>query len=995
MTAVNATVRLQFHRNFTLDDAVPLVAYFHRLGITHIYASPLLKARAGSMHGYDVVDPTCINPELGGEAALERLVAELRLHRMGLIVDIVCNHMAVGRDDNPWWQNVLQWGLKSPYARFFDIQWNSPDPLLKGQLLLPFLSDGYGEVLAAGKITLQFDAKTGEFFAQHYDHRFPINPPSYGHILRNAGDASLDSLIRLFEGLETVDEDNDNYTLKELHQHLSKLAQQEAGAASIARALSCYQIDPAKNTLPEDAPQEKYISSREQETQHEKLLRDAHAGDLHPDWHDNENLQRLHALLELQHYRLASWRTAADDINWRRFFDVNELAGIRIERAEVFEASHGKIFELIARGWIDGLRIDHIDGLANPRAYCRKLRRRLDHLRSQRPLELAQDALPIYVEKILADGEQLNANWKVDGTTGYEFMNQISLTQHDPRGELQLFDFWTRISGRHGTFTDETKEARRLVLSSSLAGDVEMVAQGLLLIARTDIATRDLPLGAIRRALLELVVNFPVYRTYANACGRTEQDQAFFDQAVTGARATLAESDWPVLEYLDRWLGGQALHELPPGPTRNLRKKILARFQQLTSPAAAKAVEDTACYRSAVSLSRNDVGFDPQHFSAPLAQFHQQNSERAKTFPKNLLTTATHDHKRGEDTRARLAVISERSVWFTSKIEQWIAQAAPLRASLDDGIVPSPGDEMMLYQTLLGTWPLGLSPDDQPGLQTYLERILRWQEKAVREAKLRSSWSAPNTAYESASRDFVTRLLQAEDTQVLRRDIANAAQSIAPAGALNSLSQTLLRMTAPGIPDLYQGNEFWDFSMVDPDNRQPVDFGTRVAALPGNRTSTALVANWRDGHIKQWLIAETLQIRQQYAQLFRCGDYQALSVEGEGADQVVAFTRQYQNNYLVVVAPRFGASLLGDNPTPHIPAAAWGETRIVLPPALKPSSHILVDSFAPITNRAVQDSFYLRDLLANFPVNFLVFELTFPSSTTTKPSYGDTHHEHS
>jgi (1->4)-alpha-D-glucan 1-alpha-D-glucosylmutase len=994
MTAVNATVRLQFHQGFTLDDAVPLVAYFHRMGITHIYASPILKARAGSMHGYDVVDPTCINPELGGEAALARLVAELRLHRMGLIVDIVCNHMAVGRDDNPWWQDVLQWGLKSPYARFFDIQWNSPDPLLKGQLLLPFLSDGYGEVLAAGKITLHFDAKTGEFFAQHYDHRFPINPPSYAHILRNAGDASLNSLITLFEKLETAEpeEDSNAYSVEDLHKHLSKLAQTEQGAASIAKALSHYEISTSTDKQGENtAPQKNPIPQEH----HEKIARDAHAGDLHPDWQTNENLQRLHELLELQHYRLASWRTAADDINWRRFFDVNELAGIRIERAEVFEASHGKIFELIARGWIDGLRIDHVDGLANPRAYCRKLRRRLDNLRAQRPAGLAQDQLPIYVEKILGDGEQLSVNWKVDGTTGYEFMNQISLLQHDPRGALHLFDVWSRISGRHGTFVDETKEARRLVLSSGLAGDLEMVAQGLLLIARTDIATRDLPLGAIRRALLELVVHFPVYRTYANACGRTKQDQAFFDQATTGARTTLAESDWPILEYLDRWLGGQALHELPPGPTRNLRKKTLARFQQLTSPAAAKAVEDTACYRSAVSLSRNDVGFDPQHFSAPLAQFHQQNVLRAQSFPKNLLTTATHDHKRGEDTRARLAVISERSVWYANKIEQWQALAAPLRASLDDGIVPSPADEMMLYQTLLGTWPLGLSPDDAQGMQSYLERILRWQEKAVREAKLRSSWSAPNTAYESASRDFVTRLLQAEDTQSLRADIANAAHSIAPAGALNSLSQTLLRMTVPGVPDLYQGNEFWDFSLVDPDNRQPVDFGIRVAALPGTRTSAELVANWQDGHIKQWLIAETLQTRQQFAHLFRFGDYQALSVEGEGADQVVAFTRQYQNNYLVVVVPRFSAGLLGDSQTPHIPASAWGETRIVLPPALKPSSHILVDSFAPITNRAVQDSFYLRDLLANFPVNFLVFELTFPSSTSSKPSYGDKYHEHS
>jgi len=1001
MTAVNATVRLQFHRHFTLDDAVPLVAYFKDLGISHIYASPLLKARAGSMHGYDVVDPSCINPELGGEAALERLVLELRRHDMGLLLDIVCNHMAVGGDDNPWWQDVLRWGLKSPYAHFFDIQWNSPDPLLKGQLLLPFLSGNYGEVLAAGEITLHFDAKAGEFYAQHYDHRFPIYPPSYGHILRNANNSSLQPLIRLFEALETKREnqreenqqeetehaENEEYSAKELHKLLSKLALDERVASNINTALGFYQITQQK---PASAQTQETSCEHAHEKYHKKMLRDSHAGDVHPDWQANENLQRLHELLELQHYRLASWRTAADDINWRRFFDVNELAGLRVERAEVFEASHSKIFELIARGWIDGLRIDHVDGLANPRAYCRKLRRRLEHLRAQRPPGFEQDHLPIYVEKILADGEQLNSDWKVDGTTGYEFMNQVSLLEHDPCGSLQLFDLWARISGRNLTFKEEIKEARQLVLASSLAGDVEMVAQSLLLIARTDIATRDLPLGAIRRALVELVVHFSVYRTYAYACGRSQQDQAFFNQALIGARASLAESDWPVLEYLDRWLGGQPLHDLPPGANRTLRKKTLARFQQLTSPAAAKAVEDTACYRSAVLLSRNDVGFDPQNFSAPLAQFHQQNAMRAQSFPGNMLTTATHDHKRGEDTRARLAVLSERSVWFAAKVSQLQNLAAPLRATLEDGVAPSPGDEMILYQTLLGSWPLDLTPDNTEGLQAYLERIARWQEKAIREAKLRSSWNAPNTAYETASRDFLTRLLTDAAAKPLRTDIANAAQAIAPAGALNSLSQTLLRMTAPGVPDLYQGTEFWDFSLVDPDNRQPVDFSARVAALVNKHTNTERLTHWQDGHIKQWLITQTLQIRQHYLPLFLQGDYQALTIEGklemggDGADHLVAFSRHYQNNYLIVVVPRLCANLLSDTSTPYVPASMWGDAHVVLPPELNPSSHILVDSLVPITHRAApspffKDPFFIRDFLANFPVNFLIFETTFPS----------------
>jgi (1->4)-alpha-D-glucan 1-alpha-D-glucosylmutase len=990
MTAVNATVRLQFHQGFTLDDAVPLVPYFKNLGISHIYASPLLKARSGSMHGYDVVDPSCINPELGGEDALERLVSALRKHNMGLVVDIVCNHMAVGKDDNPWWLEVLQWGLKSPYARYFDIQWNSPDPLLKGQLLLPFLSGNYGEVLAAGEITLHFDSQSGEFFAKHYDHKFPIYPPSYGHILRNANNAALEPFIRLFEALETQENDEERWQdANILHKQLSTLAQNETVAASIADALKTYEVHAedlpvlAKQLALETAD---VVSESDHSAQEHYAARDEHSGDLHPDWQHNENLQRLHQLLELQHYRLASWRTAADDINWRRFFDVNELAGLRVERSDVFEASHGKIFELVARGWIDGLRIDHVDGLANPRAYCRKLRRRLDNLQTQRPPELAQDHMPIYVEKILADKEKLNQSWHTDGTTGYEFMNQVALLQHDPRGELHLFDLWARISGRQGTFKDEAKEARRLVLASSLAGDVETVAQALLLIARTDIATRDLPLGAIRRALIEIVVHFPVYRTYANACGRAEQDQTYFNEALAGARQSLAENDWPILDYLERWLGGLALHALPPGPTRNLRKKTIARFQQLTSPAAAKAVEDTACYRSAVLLSRNDVGFDPQNFSAPLTQFHQQNSERAQDFPANLLTTATHDHKRGEDTRARMAVISERSVWFASKIEYWQNLAAPLRASLDDGMAPSPGDEMMLYQILLGTWPLSLmdlTTINAETIKSYLERMLRWQEKALREAKLRTSWSAPNSAYENASKEFLTRLLTSEDTQILRNDIITAAASIAPAGALNGLCQTLLRMTSPGVPDLYQGCEFWDFSLVDPDNRQPVDFGARVAALSSNLTfdstkadqhkAAELVEHWRDAQIKQWLIAKTLRIRDQYPLVFSRGDYHALDVEGDCADQLVAFMRRYESKFLIVIAPRLCANLLGDSATPFINPTAWGETRVRLPHEVGTHS-VVLDALTAINKPNQSDSFLVSDLLARGPVNLLVFD---------------------
>jgi (1->4)-alpha-D-glucan 1-alpha-D-glucosylmutase len=927
MTELRASLRLQFHRDFTLDDAYKLVPYFARLGVSHIYASPILKARSGSMHGYDVVDPTCVNPELGGEVALERLVTALRAENMGLIVDFVPNHMAVGGNSNPWWLDVLEWGVASPYAHFFDIQWNSHDPLMKGQLLVPFLRTDYGEVLSAGEVTLHFDADNGSFYAAHYDHRFPISSPSYGEILRNTSEDKLLSLVRPFEALERS---SDRWTeAQELRAELSHIAQDTAIVKTIEAALARY------------------------------------------DAREAEGLQRLHRLLELQHYRIASWRTAADDINWRRFFDINDLGALRVERPDVFQAIHAKVFELIGKGLIDGLRIDHVDGLANPRGYCRKLRRQLDRLQSQRPGELANDRLPIFVEKILADGEKLPADWQVDGTTGYEFMNEVSLLQHDPVGELQLYGLWSRVSGRPESFLEEVRQARQQILASSLVGDFEMIAQGLLLIARKDLKTRDLTLGAIRRALFELIVHFKVYRTYAGACGRSAQDQHFFAQALADARTTLAESDWPLFDHLDRWLGGQPLREIPFGAERKLRKQILTRFQQLTSPTAAKAVEDTACYRSAALLSRNDVGFDPQHFSAPLADFHKNCKARAEYLPNSMLTTATHDHKRGEDTRARLAVLSERSAWFGEKVEHWHALANGLRTELEDGVAPSPGDELMLYQILLGTWPLHLAAEDEAGLQTYLERLQRWQEKAIREAKLRTNWSAPNENYESACREYLTKLMQSETTLELRRDIATAAMTIAPAGALNGLTQTLLRMTAPGFPDLYQGTEFWDFSLVDPDNRSAIDFDKRQVALAVDPSAEDLIENWRDGRIKQWLITQTLDLRQKHSTLFREGAYEPLLIEGEHADRLVAFLRQRGDAYLLIIAPRLAAGLLGNNLTPHISVDSWGETYVVLPAALQ--RHRAEGLFFTTSIEPRDGRIAVSKILKDFPVNILRF----------------------
>lgn len=929
MKPLSATLRLQFHSGFTLDDATALVDYFADLGISHLYASPLLTARPGSMHGYDVIDPTRINPELGGEEALQRLVEALRRRGMGLILDIVSNHMAVGGAGNPWWQDVLEWGRHSPYAPFFDIQWNSPDPLLEGQLLVPFLGSDYGEALQQGTIVLKLDADNGALYAEHYEHRFPLTPPSYGEVLRLSEQPELRSLAQHFDALKTAPAPWQS--ARQLRTDLTRALRNDAIRAQLELALARY-----------DASQE-------------------------------DGFRRLHALLERQHYRLASWRTAGDDINWRRFFDINELGGLRVERPVVFEETHAKIFQLIGDGLVDGLRIDHVDGLADPRGYCRRLRRRVNRLKTIRPASAAVDHIPIYVEKILAGDESLHNDWGVDGTTGYEFMNQVSLLQHDPAGHAALSTLWCETSERPDDFMEEVRQARQLVLSGPLAGDFESVALALLQVARQDVMTRDITLGAIRRALMALIVHFPVYRTYIAACGRHKADEPFFQQALAGARNSLAEADWPLLEHLDRWLGGEPLRALPPGPARRLRRHACTRFQQLTSPAAAKAVEDTACYRSAVLLSRNDVGFDPQKFCAPVDDFHARCLERAAHFPQNLLTTATHDHKRGEDTRARMAVISERAQWFAKKALHWRQLAYGIRQQLADGPAPSSADELLLYQILLGSWPLELRVDNRAGIEAYGERIGKWLEKALREAKLRTSWTDPNSEYESACQQYLRALLLDDECRTLRQDIAQAALEIAPSGALNSLAQTLLRMTTPGVPDLYQGTEYWDFSLVDPDNRQPVDFARRRATLAAQSRLEEMLESWADGRIKQWLIACCLHVRKALPALFREGRYVPLKVEGRHAGQVVAFAREHDGIWLIVVVARLASNLLADRPLPHILPERWEDTHLVLPEAL--SGRALTRLFDTNTVTAKQSYLPIRQILTALPVALLQITL--------------------
>ncbi len=859
-----ATYRLQFHRDFPFARGAELAGYLSGLGVSHIYASPIATARAGSRHGYDVVDPTRTNPELGGEAGFREMAAALRAEGLGLILDIVPNHMAVGQGDNAWWLDVLENGRASRYAEFFDIDWEPGDPALHGKIAAPFLGKPYAQALEAGDITLRADAvKGGVQAVAHGVHVLPIRPEDHFDLLA--------------EGLDRYD-----------------------GRDAAGRT-------------------------------------------------------RLHALLDRQHFRLAWWRTANDEINWRRFFDITELAGLRVEREEVFEAVHTLPLQLYAEGLIDGVRVDHVDGLADPAGYCRRLRDALAATETKRPAGATSGPAYLVVEKILGDGEALPEGWGVDGTTGYDFMNEVSALLHDCAGEAAFTARWAQLSGRSPSFAFEERLARLEIVSRSFGAQLEAVVRAFSKLARSDLMSRDISAGALRRALVLLLAAFPTYRTYRPDTLRAA-DRRVLDQALLQAQPHCAPGEYPVLEQVVAWLAGHG-----PGAAA-LRDDAARRFQQLSAPISAKAVEDTAFYRYGRLLSRNDVGFDPGRFTVDVSAAHEANRVRCETYPHAMLTTATHDHKRGEDVRARLAALSSLDrPWFAA-VERWRAlNSGP------DAI--DPADEYSLYQTLIGAWPLDLAPTDLGGLQRFKERVSRWQEKALREAKLRSSWSEPDLAYEQRCEDFLARCLDPSRSFAFLQDAHGFVAQIAPAGALNSLAQTLIRCTAPGMPDLYQGGEGWDLSLVDPDNRSPIDYQSRRAALRRAGAPTDLLRDWRSGAVKQALIRTALDVRKRRPALFSQGTYVPLQAEGERSAQVFSFARTLGTATAIVVAPIRCAGALLETGEPMPPPSFWGDTWIDTHAKRRGGLAVDLLSGQEFTAPAA-----VSDLLAIFPVALLLFE---------------------
>jgi (1->4)-alpha-D-glucan 1-alpha-D-glucosylmutase len=867
MNVPRATMRLQFHSCFTFQDAIPLVPYLAALGISHLYASPILTARPGSMHGYDVVDPSRVNPELGGEEDFRRLVHELRRHEMGAIVDIVPNHMAIGAN-NRWWMDVLAHGQTSRYAKFFDIDWSPPAPNLRGKVALPILGRPYGEALAAGE--LKVDTENNETaWVRYFDHKLPLAPNTIADL---NGD-----------------------------------------------------------------------------------------GDSRPDGPSAKHNEHLHRLLEAQHYRLMWWRSANDEINWRRFFDINELAAIRVEDDEVFEAVHSTIFRLYAEGLIDGLRVDHIDGLSRPGEYCRKMRQRLDALESVRPARAPRGNPYFVVEKILAGDERVPREWETDGTTGYDFMDEISAVQHDKSGERGLGALWERISGRSSNFADEEELARRQILQRSFAAQHEATVEALYALAQSDLTTRDWSRSAIRRCLTEILAHFPVYRIYTRAGHASRSDLQFLARALVGAKSTCLLGDCWLVDAIGEWLSGKRIRA-----GADLQQDLaLARFEQLSAPLCAKAVEDTAFYRYGRLISRNDVGFDARAFACSAGDFHRRMQARVES-PRSLLATATHDHKRGEDVRARLAVLSECADDWAEAAERWLRLSEPHCTILHGVRAPSAGDRAILFQTIVGAWPLTLLPTDREGLAAYRKRIAAWQQKALREAKLFSDWSAPNEDYEGAT-DALLSWLFSESSAVLW-ELAAFADRISPAGAANSLAQVLVRLTAPGVPDTYQGTEYWDFSLVDPDNRAPVDFASRQQTL-GTAPSDA-AADWTDGRIKQAMIARVLSLRKEMPRVFNEGSYLPLQVSGVCAEHVLAYARLFDGMSVIAAICRLPAALLKDDRSLRIPPTRWDATHILIPQELRgiTFANSLHCSEEIVTAEALEPA----QVFSHLPIAFLV-----------------------
>ena len=873
-----ATYRLQFHKDFTFSDAEKIVPYLAKLGISHVYASPIQKARPGSTHGYDIVDHSTINPELGGEEGFVCFSEALHGAGLKLLLDIVPNHMGVGGADNPWWLSVLEWGGLSPSANAFDIDWSRLGA--NNKLVVPFLGERYGEALEKGTLALKFDPAKGAFSVWHYEHEFPICPQQYPTILNRSlaalgdiEDAAALEVLGISERLRLMGEETSDERRRAFPAEAEELKERLVEAVQASPAIAAA----IERTL--------------------KLLNGAKG---HPD-----SFGPLHRLLEQQSYRLAHWRIAASDINYRRFFDVNGLAGLRIEKSDVFQRSHETIFRHIEAGRIDGLRIDHIDGLADPLGYARALQAAIG------------PGFYVVVEKILEPGERLRP-WPVAGTTGYDVLNQLDGILVDQGKRAEIAALYKDRTQFDEPYRFMLRAAKAEILEISFASELEVMTSDLKAVADADRRTRDFSVNAIRRALIEIIARFPTYRSYLpgdlDESDVEDEDIRLIETAVKKAKRWSVLPDRSVHDFAADAMLGRIDVTGPGRPDPEVILRFRRRFQQLTGPVMAKSLEDTLFYRFAELLALNEVGGDPGEYGIDSAHFHALQAARARDWPNAMITTATHDTKRGEDARSRLLALSEMPDAWGEAWGVWTALAKPHLGTIDKAPAPDANDQWMFFQAILGAWPLELlDRDESVAIEDFRQRLDAYAEKALRESKRRSSWVNVDEAYEGAVHALFAKLI-APGSEFLAR-LRPYAKRLAHLGMIAGLGRTVLKVTLPGLPDTYQGTEFWDFSFVDPDNRRPVDYPALTRALEEGAPAADLLAHWTDGRVKQTTLARLLADRAARPSFYADADYQALPATGPRAGHVIAFTRSDATTGegdLVVAVPRLVSGLVGD-----------------------------------------------------------------------------------
>lgn len=932
MIPPRATYRLQLTSGFGFEDAAKIAEYLAAVGISHVYASPFLRARSGSTHGYDIVDHNALNPELGTQADFECLSRALRSHGLGLILDYVPNHMGVGGADNPHWLDVLEWGRSSLYAEWFDIDWNAESLYLHDKVLVPFLGHQYGIALQSGNLGLRFDAQEGSLAIWAYDaHKLPVSPLDYPAVIGKQHPV----LERIGDEFGAIEESASQMPRRagELKRMLAdEYANDQRVREALARALARFQ-------------------GRE--------------GEL-PSW------SRLDWLIQRQHWRPAYFRVAADDINYRRFFNINDLAGLRMELPELFEHAHKRVAQWLGDGTLDGLRIDHIDGLFDPKQYLERLRRA-----TTRPFYLV-------VEKILASHESLREDWPVEGTTGYDFTNQVTGLLISPAGEAPLTSAYQQFAGSYRAFDETVRRSKLRIMDNEMASELHALAREAGRVARQNPTTSDFTQNILQRAIRQIVACFPVYRTYVSEEGASESDRRYIEWALRLATRHEPELDRSVFVFLYGLLTAELVAQPHSGFSRHTVLRVAKKFQQFTGPVMAKGFEDTALFVYDRLLALNEVGSEPKQFGISVAAFHKANAARAKRWPATMLATSTHDTKRGEDVRARLAVLSELAPEWEQQVNAWSRILRARRGDLIGSAPPTRNDEYFFYQLLIGSWPAELSNGTANGkhlslgpvgttngcaLEEYKKRVQTAMRKAIREGRTNSNWVSPNEEYESAVAAFINDALDPQRSETFLAAFRAFERRVAEFGVQNSLVQLVLKLTAPGVPDIYQGADGWELSLGDPDSRRPVDYALRVerlrtvrARLQSDRITLLedLVKNWHDGLIKMAILMLLLDERKANPLLFSNASYEPMGVTGACSAQVCTFLRKYEGASLFVAVKLFPATDPG--------IQAWEETLVSTPPSWTVGRELFTNRLLGSTN----ETYSAAQLFVVLPVAVLV-----------------------